>query len=148
MTHLEIRHEYMELDKKALGIVAEINKLQMELKSVVQDLAQLGGKFINAAETHGAAAIDELDALGGHVSKKAVTYDSQSSVVEPIKSKRICSNCQQPGHTVRTCARVRVEKPAVEKKERKKRAPLTEEQRKKLGENLKKARAARKWGKP
>jgi len=102
-SHLEIRREYMELDKRALGIIAEINKLQMELKAVVQDLARLGGKFINAAEAHGTAAVDELEVLGGHVSKKTVTYAAGSTVAEPVVAKRACSICRKPGHKRTTC---------------------------------------------
>jgi len=108
--HRDLRREYMELDAKAHGILAEINKLQMELKDTAHELFRTTTKLINAAESHGSAAIDELEATRGQPKKKTVKYNFPSestSIVEQISasmgSKRKCSICREPGHRATTC---------------------------------------------
>lgn len=134
-SYTELRAELRQMADEENALRQKLIELQMKKNEAITMLVQAAEKLLMAEA-------DEKNP--GNVVRR-MKYKTESPSPDEIATftdppSRCCSNCGEPGHNAKTCTNKRVE---PEQKEKKKRKPLTEEQRKAKIEILKKARAAK-----
>jgi hypothetical protein len=126
-------------------IMALANLLTERRKELIQTIGLLNPlitALVQKADDLLPAAASELAEGIKPIATYAVKNPSPQDIADiTAPNRRHCSLCGKPGHDARTCMEGRPETPV--EKEKKTRAPLTEEQKQKKRDILIKAREAR-----
>jgi hypothetical protein len=145
---------YLERRRDIVELADKLTKHRAELLATVNIINEGISALVQESERILPEAANEAEATGGKAAVKMVTYASANPSAPDIEahtnpSKRHCSNCGESGHRATTCTNNRKltvipedGEPVVEKV-RKKRRPLTAEEKAVLTKRLVKARAAR-----
>jgi NADH pyrophosphatase NudC (nudix superfamily) len=146
--------QHREQRDALMALANELNAHRIKLLSTINSINISVAALVNEAEKHLTAAVDEAEDTKGKALQRTLEYrpigtetttgmaklnDAVAVAATMRPSKRNCGTCGKPGHRRQNC-------PDADRalKAKKARAPLSEDRKKKLREQLVKARAARK----
>jgi len=135
---------YYALRRDVMALADDLNVQRQKMLETIRAQNEGITKLVEYADKLFPKALNELGS-NGELKKEYRTHNpSPEDIAASTNPKqRRCSNCEQLGHTMRTCTNVRAEKPEPEAKPEKKKRNVSPERRAQLAEQLKKARAAR-----
>jgi NADH pyrophosphatase NudC (nudix superfamily) len=146
--------EHRDKRDELMGLANDLNAHRVALLATVNGINAAVALLVNEAEKHLTAAVEEAEDTKGKAVQRVLEYrpignesttgmaklnDAVAVAATMRPSKRNCGTCGKPGHRRQNC-------PDADRalKAKKARAPLSEDRKKKLREQLVKARAARK----
>jgi hypothetical protein len=143
---------YATLRQDVMALADSINAHRAEHLEMIRAFNEAITTLVQFADQIALKALDERDA-NGNLLKEYRPVGAESTIRGPTltaiadataPSRRRCSLCDEPGHRKDTCPNAhKVAKAKKEAPTKKARKPLSEENKEKLRERLKKARAAR-----
>jgi hypothetical protein len=138
-----------------MALAEMLNKHRIELSQTIHKINEATALLVNEAEKLLPAVLNEKEAGPVSVRKLTSKVPSQIEHIAAQARQRKCSNCDQLGHTARTCINERAvevndegdvvapSRAAKAPKAKRRMKPLTEEQKAQRRASLVKARAAR-----